>query len=168
VIWAIARLRSAYRANVSGDSQSVAARLTRPGWRWRPKPVVSDDPIFWREMHTARAGLLGKALGLVIYLGIYAILTYFTFFFARPALAEVWRNGYASGITSAERPEWNPMIRFFMSGVEVNAPADLARIEFNLYLRFITTPLIFTITLFTFGMAADGTSASGLARRGTA
>jgi len=156
VIWAIARLRSAYRVNVSGDSQSVAARLTRPGWRWRPKPAVSDDPIFWREVHTARAGLLGKSLGLVIYLGIYGILTYFTLFFARPALTEVWRNGYASGITSAERPEWNLMIRFFMSGVEVNPPADLARTEFNLYLRFITAPLIFMITLFAFGMAADG------------
>jgi ABC-type Na+ efflux pump permease subunit len=156
VIWAIARLRSAYRVNVSGESQSVAARLTRPRWRWRPKPPVGDDPIFWREMHTARAGLLGKALGLVIYLGIYGILTYFTLFFARPALIEVWRNGYGSGITSAERPEWNLMIRFFISGVEVNPPADLARTEFNLYLRFITTPLVFLIALFTFGMAADG------------
>ena len=107
-------------------------------------------------MHTARAGLLGKAFGLVIYLGIYGILTYFTLFFARPALIEVWRNGYASGITSAERPEWNLAIRFFMSGSPVSPPADLARTEFNLYLRFITTPLIFMITLFTFGMAADG------------
>ena len=31
-------------------------------------------------------GLLAKALGLVIYLGIYGILAYVTFFFARPAL----------------------------------------------------------------------------------
>ena len=156
VIWAIARLRWAYRVNVSGDSQSVAARLTRPGWRWRPKPAVGDDPILWREMHTARAGLLGKALSLVIYLGIYGILTYFTFFFARPALIEVWHNGYRSGITSAERPEWNLVIRFLMSGAEVNPPADLARTEFNLYLRFITTPLVFLITLFVAGIAADG------------
>lgn len=156
VIWAITRLRSAYRVNVSGDSQSVAARLTRPGWRWRPKPPVGNDPIFWREMHTARTGLLGKALGLVIYSGIYGILIYFTVYFARPALTEVWRNGYASGITSAERPEWNLMIRYFMSGVDVNPPADLARTEFNLYLRFVTTPLIFIITVFTFGIAADG------------
>ena len=156
VIWAIARLRSAYRVNVSGDSQSVAARLTRPGWRWRPKPAVGDDPILWREMHTARAGLLGKAVGLVIYLGIYGILTYFTFFFARPALIEVWHHGYRSGITSAERPEWNLMVRFFMSGAEVNPPADLARTEFNLYLRFITTPLVFLITLFAAGNGRRG------------
>ncbi len=156
VIWAIARLRSAYRLNVSGDSQSVAARLSRPGWRWRRKRPVGDDPILWREMHTARAGLLGKAVGLVIYLGVYGILTYFTVFFASAALIEVWHNGYRSGITSADQPEWNLMIRFFMSGVEVNPPADLARAEFNLYLRFVTTPLVFLITLFATGIAADG------------
>jgi ABC-type Na+ efflux pump permease subunit len=156
VIWAIARLRWAYRVNVSDDSQSVAARLIRPGWRWRPKPAVGDDPILWREMHTARAGLLGKAFGLVIYVGIYGILAYFTFFFARPALIEVWRTGYHSGITSSERPEWNLVIRFLMSGAEVNPPADLARTEFNLYLRFITTPLVFLITLFAGVMALEG------------
>ncbi len=156
VIWAIARLRWAYRVNVSGNSQSVAARLTRPGWRWRPKPPVGDDPILWREMHTARAGSLQKAFGLVIYLGIYGILTYFTFFFARPALIEVWRTGYHSGITSSEGPEWNLVIRFFMSGAEVNPPADLARTEFNLYLRFITTPLVFLITLFAGGNGHRG------------
>jgi ABC-type Na+ efflux pump permease subunit len=155
-ISAIARLQSAYRRNVSGDSQSLAARLARPGWRLRPKPAVGDDPILWREMQTARAGLPARALGLVIYLGIYGILTYFTLFFARPALIEVWHNGYRSGITSAERPEWNLVVRFLMSGVEVNPPADLARTEFNLYLRFITMPLVFLITLLTTAMAAEG------------
>jgi ABC-type Na+ efflux pump permease subunit len=155
VIWAIARLRSKYRVNVSGDSQSLAARLVRPGWRWRPKPPVSDDPIFWREMHTSRTGLLGKVIGLVIYLGVYGILAFFTFFYARPALIEVWRHGYGSAITSAEQPEWNLAIRFFISGAEVNSPADFARTDFNLYLRFVTTPLVFLITLCAGGMAAE-------------
>ena len=48
------------------------------------------------------------------------------------------------------------MIRFLMSGAEVNPPADLARTEFNLYLRFITTPLVFLITLFAGAMAIEG------------
>ncbi len=156
VLWAIARLRAAYRLNVSGDSQSLAARLTRPGWRWRPKPLVGDDPILWREMYTAGTGLLAKALGLVIWMGFYGILICGTLFFARPALLEVWQHGYGSGITSAERPEWNLAIRFFMSGAEVNPPADLARSELNLYLRFITTPIVFLITLVATGIAAEG------------
>ncbi len=156
LLWAIARLRSAYRRSVSGDHQNLAARLTRPGWRWRPKPPVGDDPILWRELHTSRAGLLAKALGLLVWLGFYGILTYVTLFFARPALIEVWRHGYLSGVTSAERPEWNLAIRFFLTGVDVSPPADLARTDFNLYLRLITTPLVFLITLVATGMAGEG------------
>jgi ABC-2 family transporter protein len=93
--------------------------------------------------------------GLLINLGIYGALGYFTYFFARPALIEVWQHGYTSGITSAERPEWNLMIRFFMSGYGVNAPADIARTELNLFLRNITTPLIFLIMLVAAGMASE-------------
>ncbi len=47
------------------------------------------------------------------------------------------------------------MVRFFMPGTEFNPPADFARTEFNLYLRFITTPLVFLITLVASGMAAE-------------
>ena len=156
VIGSIARLRSAYRLNVSGDSQSLAARLTRPGWRLRPRPPVGDDPILWREMTTSRAGLLGKAVGLVISLGIYGTLGYVTYFFGRPALIEVWHHGYRSGITSAERPEWNILIRFFMSGPDVNPPVDVARTEFNVFLRYLTTPIVFLVTMIAAGNAAEG------------
>jgi ABC-type Na+ efflux pump permease subunit len=156
VLWAIAGLRSSYRLNVSRDSQSLATRLIRPGWRWRPKPPVGDDPILWRELTTSRAGLIANVIGLVIYLGMYGALAYATYFFGRPALIELWRHGYGSGLTSDIRPEWNLMVRLFMSGAEVNPPYDLARTEFNLYLRYITTPLVFLITLLAAGMAAEG------------
>ena len=155
LLLAIARLRSAYRHNVSGESKGFVRRLVRPGWRWRPKPPVSDDPILWREMNTSRASLLGKATGAVIFLGIYGTLGYVTFFFARPALIEVWRHGYRAGITTAEPPDWNIMIRFFMSGYGVNPPPDIARTDFNSYLRFITTPLTFLLTLIAAGMASE-------------
>ena len=143
ILWAIVRLRSAYRLNVSGDSQSLAARLTRPGWRWWPKPPVGDDPILWREMNVSRSGLLGAVIGLIISLGFTGVLVYVTYFFARPALIEVWRHGYASGITSAERPEWNLWFRFFMPDYGVNSAADIARTEFNLYLRQIDADVHF-------------------------
>jgi ABC-type Na+ efflux pump permease subunit len=159
VIWTIAHLRSAYRQNVSGDSQSLLARLTRPGWRWRPKPPVGDDPILWREMNFARAGLLENVLGILINLGIFGALGYVTYFFARPALIEVWQHGYRSGITSAERPEWNLFIRLFMSGYGVNSPADIARTELNVFLRYITSVLALLLTL-----GAAGTVAQGIVR----
>ncbi len=155
LLLAIARLRSAYRHNVSGESKGFARRFVRPGWRWRPKPPVGDDPILWREMNTSRASLLGKATSAVIILGIYGTLGYLTFFFARPALIEVWHHGYAAGITTAEPPDWNIMIRFFMTGYGVNPPADVARADFNIFLRFVTTPLTFLITLIAAGMASE-------------
>jgi hypothetical protein len=79
-IVSIARLRSAYRLHVSGDSQGLVARLTRPGWRLRPRPPVGDDPILWREMTTSREGPLVKLIGLAMILGIYGVLGYFTYF----------------------------------------------------------------------------------------
>ena len=156
IVWAIVRLRSAYRLNVSGDSQSLAARLTRPGWRWWPKPPVGDDPILWREINVSRSGLLGTVIGLIISLGFTGVLVYVTYFFARPALIEVWRHGYASGITSAERPEWNLWFRFFMPEYGVNSAADIARTEFNLYLRQTTPMFIFLIMLIAAAMASEG------------
>jgi ABC-type Na+ efflux pump permease subunit len=155
LLLAIARLRSAYRRNVSGESTGFARRLVRPGWRWRPKPPVGDDPILWREINTSRASLLGNALGGLINLGIFCALGYVTFFFAYPALIEVWRYGFRAGITTAESPDWNIMIRFFMTGYGVNPPADVARADFNIFLRFVTTPLTFLITLIAAGMASE-------------
>jgi ABC-type Na+ efflux pump permease subunit len=156
VIGSIARLRSAYRLHVSGESHGLVARLTRPGWRLRPRPPVGDDPILWREMTTARAGLLGSAVGLVISLGIYGALGFVTYFFGRPALIEVWHHGYRSGIAGAERPEWNIFIRFFMSGPDVNPLVDAARTEFNLFLRFLTPPIVFLVAMIAAGNAAGG------------
>ena len=156
IVWTIARLRSAYRVNVSGDSHSLAARLTRPGWRWRPKPPVGDDPILWREINVSRSGFIGTVLALIISLGFAGALIYVTYTFARPALVEVWRYGYSSGITSAERPEWNLWIRFFMPDYGPNPPADIARMEFSLYLRQVSTLFIVLITLIAPAMASEG------------
>jgi ABC-type transport system involved in multi-copper enzyme maturation permease subunit len=157
VIVSIAGLRSAYRLHVSGDRQGLVARLTRPGWRLRPRPPVGDDPILWREMTTSREGPLMKLVGLAVMLGIYGALGYVTYFFGRPALIEVWRHGYGSGIADAERPEWNIIVRFFVSGTDVNPPVDIARTEFNIFLRFVTTSIVYLVT-----MAAAGSAAAGI------
>ena len=155
VVLAIARLRLAYRQNVSGESKGFIRWLVRPGWRWRPKPPVGDDPILWREMNTSRASLLGKVTGAVILLGIFGVLAYVTLFFAAPALIEVWGHGYGAGVTTAEPPDWNIMVRFFLSDYGANAPMDIARDDFNIYLRFVTIPLTFMVTLIAAGMASE-------------
>ena len=134
LIGSIVRLRSAYRVNLGGDGHGWRARRNRPYWRFRPRPPVSDDPILWREIHTSRTGFLGKLVGLVFSLGIYAGLAYPTLFFARRAFVEVWHHGYSSGLTTSERPELNVMTRFFFTDPG-DAPADLARTDFNVFLR---------------------------------
>ena len=155
IVWSIVGLRSAYRRNVSGDYRSLAARLARPGWRWRPKRPVGDDPIFWRESQTSREAFLTKLVGFFVYLGLFGGLAYYTFFFAWPAVVEIWRHGYRSGITGVQHPEWNLVIRL-MAIVEVSPPADLARVEFNVYLRYMSVPLVFLITMIASGLAAEG------------
>ena len=61
------------------------------------------------------------------------------------------------------------MIRFFMSDYGVNPPADIARIEFNLFLRHITTTLDLPDRPWSPPeWPPRGSSASGPARPGTA
>jgi ABC-type Na+ efflux pump permease subunit len=156
LVWAIVRLRSAYRINVSDESHGLVRRLTRPGWRLRSKPPVSDDPILWREMSTSRVGFLSWAFSQIITLGIYSALGYVIYFFGRPAFVELWHHGYTAGLTTAEQPELNLMIRFFMPEYGVKPPVDIARTEFNVLLRYITAPMMFFITLMAASTAAAG------------
>ncbi len=55
LVLSIVRLRSAYQANTGGERKGFFHRLNQPGWRFRPRPPVSDDAILWRETTTARA-----------------------------------------------------------------------------------------------------------------
>jgi len=155
LVGAIVRLRSAYRVNLGGDGHGLGAARKRPVWRFRPRPAVGDDPILWREMYTSRGGIFMQLLGLLILSVPIAALLYSTFFFGRRAFAELWRNGYASGLTTAERPEFNLMLRFFFTEEIATAPLDLARVDFNLFLRSATTPILFILTLVTAGIAAE-------------
>ncbi len=155
LLGAIVRLRSGYRVNLGGDGYALGAAQKRPVWRLRPRPAVSDDPILWREKYTARAGFLGQLLGLLILLGIYSTLACCTFFFARLAFAELWRNGYAAGLTTAERPEFNLVIRFYLAESDATGPPDLARVDLNVFLRFVTTVIMSILALATAAIAAE-------------
>ncbi len=167
LIWAIVRLRSAYRINVSDDGRSLVGRLTRPGWRLRAKPPVTDDPILWREMHTSRTAFLSWAFSVIIISCIYGALGYVTFFFGRPAFIELWHNGYTAGLTTAERPEMNLMFRFFMPDYGVKPPVDIARTEFNLFLRIATAPIMFFIAMGAATASATGIAGERRAKPGT-
>jgi ABC-type transport system involved in multi-copper enzyme maturation permease subunit len=155
LLGSIARLRSSYRVNLGGDGRAFGAPRKRPYWRFRPRPPVGDDPILWREMYTARAGFAAQLFGLLVLAAPYAALVYSSWFFARRAFVELWKNGYAAGVTSAQKPEFNLMIRFFFADPVSGAPVDMARIDFNLFLRSITATIVFLLALITAGIAAE-------------
>jgi ABC-type transport system involved in multi-copper enzyme maturation permease subunit len=155
LIWSIARLRSAYRVGAGGDGRVLGRVRRRPVWRFRPRPAVGDDPILWKEMYTTRASGLAKVFGFLLNFGILATLAFGTYYFARPAVIEVWNHGYSSGQTTDKPPEMNLFIRLFVSGGGFNLPVDLARTEFNLFLRYITGMIAFCIAVFAMAVAAE-------------
>jgi ABC-type transport system involved in multi-copper enzyme maturation permease subunit len=147
-------LRPAYRRNVEGEPIRNKARH-RPVWRLWPRPAVGDDPILWREMYTNRGSGLMKAVGIIINAGILLALGYGTYYYARPALVEVWQHGYAVFTTSNRPPEMNLLIQIFAPGGAVKPPVDLARTELNLFVRHVTSFISAMTTLVIGGAAAE-------------
>ncbi len=127
----------------------------RTSWRLRPRPPVGDDPIFWRERYTNRSRGLARLFDLLVYLTIATAISYPTWFFGKPALVEVWSHGYASGLTSVERPEFNLFVRFFPNSA-TGLAADQSRIDFNIFLRLITVFFSFFIGATAATLGADG------------
>ena len=107
-------------------------------------------------MTSSRVGFLSWAVSVALISCIYASLGYVTFFFGRPALAELWHHGYTAGVTTTQRPEWNLITRFFMSDYGVHPPADIARTEFNQFLRCVTVPMMFFVPMMASSIAAAG------------
>ena len=152
---AIFRLRRAYRTNVGGDGHGLMRRLALPAWRFRPRPPVGDDPIFWRERYTSRSGLIGQLMGFCIVAAIYCTLVYFTFFFAQRAFVELWHHGYTAATASAQKPELNLILRYFIEQSGPGVPIDAARTDFNIFLRFVTCAILFMIALAATGIALE-------------
>ena len=151
----IVRLRSAYRANVSGEIHAwnrAQSRLVKRFWR---RPEVGDDPILWREKYTSRDNRFARIIGVLINLSVLAGLTYGVYYYARPALREVWNHGYRSGGTTQTRPEFNLFIRIFMTGDGIHDPVNVARFEFNLFLRCVTVPIAFILATMAAGTATE-------------
>ncbi len=155
LIGAIVQLRSAYLAQASGEARVALGHLIRTSWRLRPRPPVGDDPIFWRERYTNRARGLARLFDLLVYFGIAAAIAYPTWFFGNPALVEVWNHGYTSGLTSGERPEFNLFVRFFPNAA-TGLEADRSRIDFNVFLRFITVFFSLFLGAIAAALGADG------------
>lgn len=158
LIAAIVLLRPVHRAAASGEAAGALRQLVRTSWRLRPRPPVGDDPIFWRERYTNRSRGLARLLDVLVNLGILVAIAYPTWFFGKPALLEVWNHGYASGLTSDERPEFNLFVRFFpISGTGL--AVDQSRIDFNVFLRLITVFVSLFVGATAAALGVDGIAA---------
>jgi hypothetical protein len=151
---AILRLRRVYRQQAGGTSGSLAGRAG-PTWRLRPRPAVGDDPILWREMYTTRTHGLVKAIGWLICLVQLAALAFGTYYFAKPALAEVWRYGYAVSLKGSAEPQFNLFVRIFVPSLGLNQPADMARVDFNIFVRYVTLLLNLIMAFMVAGITAE-------------
>jgi ABC-type transport system involved in multi-copper enzyme maturation permease subunit len=133
VAWAVARFRRASRAIEEGDEP---ARSGRPFPRLLGRrPPYEDNPVLWKELHTARSRGLGLVVGTMIGVGLTALIGYGTWRFAQPAFAEWLTQG---------------------SGQSVS---DVRRTEFNEFLRIITSWIEFFTLLIAAGVAAEGIAA---------
>jgi hypothetical protein len=153
---AIVQLRPAYRVNVGGDGHRLLGRFNLPTLRLFPKRAMSDDPILWKAMQIRpRANLFLQVLGFACAIACWGALAASTFFFAYPAFVELWNQGCRSGAAAAVRPEFNLAVRLFAVGRGPGDPADLARLDFNLFLRSITTAITLFLALLTASAAFE-------------
>jgi hypothetical protein len=155
LIASVLRLRAVFRAHKSAEVRQLSRAARGPVWRFRRRPPVGDDPILWREMYTTRSHGVMKAIGVIITFGLLAALVYATYYFARPAVVEVWKHGYRAGMTSTSQPVANVFMSIFLRGFDVNAPVDAARIEFNMFLRYVTFTISILLTFVIAGSAAE-------------
>jgi ABC-type transport system involved in multi-copper enzyme maturation permease subunit len=155
VVASIARLRAAYRTNAGGDGRGLMRRLATPAWRFRPRPPVGDDPIFWRERYTTRTTLIGQITGFCFATAILGTLAYFTCFFGGRAFVELWHHGYSAASASAHKPELNLVLRFFLEQSGPGVPIDAARTDFNIFLRLVTCVILFMMALVSTAIAGE-------------
>jgi hypothetical protein len=116
---------------------------------------VGDDPIFWREKYTSRVNGLVKVLNVMIFGGLLVGMAGATLYFARPAFAELWQHGYGVGSIAGPTPETNIFLRFFMPATGPGGPRDVARGDFNIFIRFATVAILMLVSLTIGGMAAE-------------
>ena len=152
---AIIRLRPAHRALGGVDRKAERQARRRLVWRLRPRPSVGDDPIVWRERYTSRENAFVKAATYLIFGSLFVGLAGATFYYARPAFVELWRNGYGSASVAMPDPEMNILVRLFAPRTGGNVAVDIARTEFNLFIRYATVSILVVMSFVIAGMASE-------------
>jgi hypothetical protein len=91
----------------------------------------------------------------LIFGGLLAGLAAATFYYARPAFVELWRYGYGSAATAAPEHEMNILLRMFLPRSSQGGPVDIARTDFNLFIRYATVAIIVVMSFLVGGIASE-------------
>jgi ABC-type transport system involved in multi-copper enzyme maturation permease subunit len=104
-IWALhkfIRLRRVRRQHaVSAQTNILPNRDGRPvpslrtRWRLRTRPALGNRPMLWKELYTDRPRGLARLVGLLLTIIGGGFLAYYSYWFAEPAIREMWEEGTA-------------------------------------------------------------------------
>jgi hypothetical protein len=157
VAWAALRLRPVSRAMYDIARQTALRKVFRA--RWTPRPPCGDDPILWREIYgRRRASRFEKWVEHALGWCGHACLAYATWYFAAPAFAELFRNGYGPTSGAVELPPISPLLRGLvemLAWLPLGLTPGLARVEFNVALRETSWFLTFVMLSVIAGSAAE-------------
>ncbi len=138
VACAVAGFRRACRRYEENDGAASGLGRLQSGvgaavsQRLLKRPPCRENPVLWKELHTSRPRRFAELLGVLVALGFVALLGWATFSFARPAFLEQIEYGL------------NP------------AAPEIRRMEFNQFLRVVTSLVEFLTVLSAAGIAATG------------
>jgi ABC-type transport system involved in multi-copper enzyme maturation permease subunit len=117
--WAIARLRPVSRRLDDGEGRVVARLRGRHHWRLIRRPACGESPILWKEMHTAKSGGLTQLSEILAISAIFAMIGYGAYQFGRPAALEFFAQLAGKATTDASRLNFNTYLRCITSVVEL-------------------------------------------------
>jgi len=111
----IVRLRPASRALYDLENRSLLKRLARRAPAYR-RPPCGDDPVFWHEVHAvAMVNVFERILGQLVVLGGVLAFLLAAYWFAVPAYAELFRNGYGATPGQDGSLLMHPLVRLILN-----------------------------------------------------
>jgi ABC-type Na+ efflux pump permease subunit len=132
--WAIVWLRPVSRKLEEGEGRDAARPGARHHWRLIRRPACPESGMRWKEMHTAKSSGLTQLSEIVALSLIFATIGYGAYHFgARAAL------------------EW-------LAHLSGKTTTDSSRLEFNTYLRCITSVIELVCLILVGASAAEGIS----------
>jgi ABC-type Na+ efflux pump permease subunit len=112
IVLAVARLRPIFRKEGERGHLYRWMGAASRGRRFLSRPECGDDAMLWKERYVSRTSASTKILGGLVVFACLLGLFYGTYDFAKPAFIELWGNGYSSDMAYSARMEFNVFLRF--------------------------------------------------------